>query len=98
MPILREQNSFQTKNCSYKDKGKMKYSCIIKAEGDKELYDALKPDKSKSKRAQWDISKKKDYVEIKIEAMDVVALKAFMHSITKLIEVYEKISENGQEN
>jgi tRNA threonylcarbamoyladenosine modification (KEOPS) complex Pcc1 subunit len=71
----------------------MKYSCIIKAEGDKELYDALKPDKSKSQRAQWDLTKKKGYVEIKIEAMDIVALKSFVHSITKLIEVYEKITE-----
>lgn len=71
----------------------MKYSCIIKAEGDENLYEALKPDKSKTKRASWDITKKKKFVEVKIEAMDIIALKAFTTSVVKLIEVYEKIQK-----
>ncbi|MCK5107573.1 MAG: hypothetical protein KAQ83_02510 [Nanoarchaeota archaeon] len=71
----------------------MNYSCTIKVEGDQGLYDALKPDKSKTQRAIWNLSKKKNTIEIKIEAMDIIALKAFTTSMVKLIEVYEKVQK-----
>ena len=69
----------------------MKYSLTIKAKLDNNLYQALLPDISKSKRAEWDVKKKKDYLEINFQAKDIIALKAFVSSVTKLLEVHEKI-------
>lgn len=77
----------------------MKYSCIIRAEGDKGLYEALNPDKSQTKRAFWNITKNKNFIEVKIEAADIISLKAFTSSITKLIEIYDKVgNKNEQEH
>lgn len=69
----------------------MKYSVVLKVEGDKDLYEALLPDISKTERAEWDVKLRKGKVEIKIDAKDIKAFKAFVSSITKLLEVHEKV-------
>jgi len=69
----------------------MKYSLTIKAKLDDNLYNSLLPDISKTERAEWNIKKKKDCLEIQFDAKDIIALKAFVSSITKLLEVNEKL-------
>ena len=46
---------------------------------------------SKTDRAFYTIEKKKDCLVFKIKAKDTVALKAVLNSITKILEVHEKI-------
>ena len=57
------------------------------------LYDALLPDVSSNKRASLIIEQKKDKLSITIKALDAIALKAFVSSVIKLLEVYEKVEQ-----
>ncbi|MBL7051213.1 hypothetical protein ISS04_03565 [Candidatus Woesearchaeota archaeon] len=71
----------------------MKYECVFKIKSDEHLYKALLPDVSNTKRAVLELKKEKDYLKIKINALDAIALKAFTTSILKLLEVHEKVKE-----
>jgi tRNA threonylcarbamoyladenosine modification (KEOPS) complex Pcc1 subunit len=46
---------------------------------------------SKTDRASYAIEKKKDCLIFKIKAKDIVALRAMLNSITKILEVHEKL-------
>lgn len=91
MPLLWKQTALQAEDSSNKSKGKMKYSVTLNLKSDNNLYKSLLPDISKTPRAGWDVKKKKGFLEIKIEAEDVSALKAFLSSVTKLLEIHEKL-------
>jgi len=69
----------------------MKYLLTLKTKLDNNLYQALLPDISKTQRAEWDIKEKKDCLEITVQAKDIIAMKAFVSSVTKLLEVHEKL-------
>jgi tRNA threonylcarbamoyladenosine modification (KEOPS) complex Pcc1 subunit len=46
---------------------------------------------NKTDRASYTIEKKKDYLIFKIKSKDAVALRAMLNTITKILEVHEKI-------
>jgi tRNA threonylcarbamoyladenosine modification (KEOPS) complex Pcc1 subunit len=48
-------------------------------------------EESKKDRASYTITKKKDCLIFKIKAKDIVAFKAMLNTITKILEVHEKI-------
>ena len=57
------------------------------------LYRALLPDVSSNKRASLTLEQKKDTLVINIHALDPIALKAFVISVIKLLEIYDKIDK-----
>ena len=72
----------------------MKLSAEIKVYGDpEEIYACFEPELADKKRSNFKITKKKDHLLFEIEADDSIALRATMNGITKLITVYEKMSE-----
>ena len=71
----------------------MKYVCSFTVNSDEKLYRALLPDISSSKRASLQVKQKKDNLFITIKALDAIALKAFVMSVIKLLEVYEKVKQ-----
>ena len=71
----------------------MKYTCSFTVKSDEKLYKALLPDISSSKRASLNIEQKKDNLFITIKALDVIALKAFVTSVIKLLEVHDKVEK-----
>jgi tRNA threonylcarbamoyladenosine modification (KEOPS) complex Pcc1 subunit len=71
----------------------MKYVCSFDVKSDGKLYDALLPDVSSSKRASLHLEQKNDKLSITIKALDAIALKAFVSSVIKLLEVYEKVEQ-----
>ncbi len=71
----------------------MKYECTFKIKSKGNLYKALLPDVSSTKRAVLELKKEEDYLKIKIKALDAIALKAFTSSVLKLLEVHEKVKE-----
>ena len=75
----------------------MRFKANIEVEDKGLLYKCLVPElqNSKNKRSEVDIKKTTKGINVKIKAMDIVALKARTNSIIKLIEVYEK-AKNGQ--
>ena len=70
----------------------MKYLLSIKTKLDNNLYQALLLDVSKTQRAEWEIKEQKDCLEITVQAKDIIAMKAFVSSVTKLLEVHEKLN------
>ena len=52
---------------------------------------------SKNKRSEIDIKKTTKGINVKIKAMDIIALKARTNSIIKLIEVHEKVKMANKE-
>jgi len=72
----------------------MKYKSEIKVYGDiDKIIKSFEPETGKKDRSKFSIKKEKDYVLFEIEATDSVALRATLNRITKLLTVYEKISE-----
>jgi tRNA threonylcarbamoyladenosine modification (KEOPS) complex Pcc1 subunit len=71
----------------------MKYKCSFTVESDDGLYNALLPDVSSNKRASLKIEQKKDELFITIKALDAIALKAFVSSVIKLLEVSGKVEK-----
>lgn len=69
----------------------MKYECVFKIKSDENLYKALLPDISNTKRAVLELKEEGEYLKIKIKAVDAIALKAFTSSVLKLLEVHEKV-------
>jgi tRNA threonylcarbamoyladenosine modification (KEOPS) complex Pcc1 subunit len=59
------------------------------------LYDALLPEfkDNKYNRSKVSFKKKKDKLDILIEAKDITALKANLNSVINLIEVFNKIGD-----
>ena len=66
----------------------MKYSLVLQVPA--ELYDVLKPEEATTARFSVSIEKEKNTI-ISIIAEDATALKAITSSITKLIEIAEKV-------
>ena len=75
----------------------MRFKAKIEVEDKGVLYNCLVPElqNSKNKRSEMDIKKTTKGINVKIKAMDIIALKARTNSIIKLIEVHEKV-KNGQ--
>ncbi len=71
----------------------MRYHAEIKASEDCELlYKCFLSESSEKERSAIKISKGRGLVKFNVEANDVVALKASISSIIKLLEVYKKVS------
>ena len=71
----------------------MKYECSFTIQSNDRLYKALLPDVSSTKRASLHLEQKKDNLSIHIKALDAIALKAFVSSVIKLLEVYDKVEK-----
>ena len=71
----------------------MKYGCSFTIKANDKLYRALLPDISSNKRASLKVEQKEDTLFITINALDAVALKAFVSSVIKLLEVYDKVEK-----
>ena len=71
----------------------MKYKCSFTIKANDALYNALLPDVSSNKRASLDIEQKEENLFITINALDAIALKAFVISVIKLLEVYDKVEK-----
>ena len=71
----------------------MKYLCSFTIQSDEKLYRALLPDISSSKRASLSLEQNNNKLLITIKALDATALKAFVSSVIKLLEVHEKIEK-----
>ena len=69
----------------------MIYECSFTIKFNGGLYKALLPDVSSSKRASLNLEQKKGKLFITIKALDAIALKAFVSSIIKLLEVHDKV-------
>jgi len=71
-------------------------SCSLELNTDvDDLYKILKSEELKSPRAHCTIKKNKRLI-LKIEAKDPVSMKAFLNTILKIIETYQKIkNETG---
>ena len=74
----------------------MRFKANIKVEDKGSLYKCLVPElqDSENKRSKIDIKKTTEGVDVRVKAMDIIALKARVNSIIKLVEVYEKV-KNG---
>ena len=71
----------------------MIYTCSFTIKSNEDLYKALLPDVSSSKRASLKLEQKKENLFITIKALDVIALKAFVSSVMKLLEVHDKVKK-----
>ncbi len=72
----------------------MNYELELKVFGDsKILYDCFQPEILKGDRASVELKEKKKYLLFKIKAKDSVALRAMMNSISKLLNVHEKMKK-----
>ena len=71
----------------------MKYQCSFVVKSNGGLYQALLPDVSSSKRAILKVEQKKENLFITINALDAIALKAFVSSVIKLLEVDDKVEK-----
>ena len=71
----------------------MRFKAKIEIEEKGPLYKSLVPEliDSKNERSKVDIKKTSEGVNIRVKAMDIIALKARVNSIIKLVEVYEKV-------
>ena len=70
-----------------------KYSLELKIKVDTiKLYQCFEAEKSKQNRSSLDIIKKEDHLLFKIDSKDIIALKATINSVIKLLEVEENIS------
>ncbi len=71
----------------------MKFKAMIEVKEKGPLYKSLVPElkDSKNKRSTIDIKKTSEGVNIIVKAKDIIALKARVNSIIKLVEVYEKV-------
>ena len=68
----------------------MKYSVTLSAPLSEELYRCFRLEANKQQRSSLTIEKKKTHVELRAEAEDAIALKATLHSMALLLEVFEK--------
>ena len=72
----------------------MKLTAEIKVYGDpKIIYKCFEPELADKKRSNFTITQKKDHVFFEIKAQDSVALRATLNGITKLITVYENLTQ-----
>lgn len=71
----------------------MVYEAVIRVHKEPDLIvKCFEPEqKSIKERSQYTIKKNKNSVEFKIKARDAVALKTVLNSITKMLEVIEKV-------
>lgn len=70
----------------------MKYSALIKVFEDVEsLYKIVLPEISKGKRAELKVKKFKDHLLFEVKAKDSTALRTGLSSVSKLIQIYEKM-------
>lgn len=69
-------------------------SCTLKVnENIDELYKIFLSEKLKSERAECIITKKGNALLFEVKAKDPVSMKAFLNSILKIIQTYQKISQ-----
>lgn len=71
----------------------MKYRAVIEVFGDKDLvYECFKPEikEVKKQRSSYEVKKRRGSVEFVLKAADIVALKATLNAISKMLEVLEK--------
>ena len=77
----------------------MRYEVEINAEGDPDaLFQCFSPEIRKGDRSSFTLEKQEKGLLFRISASDATALRATLHSITKLLGVYEKLERNGREN
>ncbi len=70
----------------------MKYKLIFQIDGNQELlYKCLSQEQDKKDRFELKIRKKPKQVEIIMLANDHVALKAITNSMSKMLELFEKL-------
>ncbi len=68
-------------------------TCTLKVQDNvDELYEIFLSEKLESDRAKCTIGKDKDLI-IKIDAEDPVSMKAFVNSVLKIIQIYEKTKD-----
>jgi len=69
----------------------MNYEVTIDVRTDPDIiYEALKPEQSKFKRASWTVERKNDKTQIHVKADDAIALKAMLSTVIKALTLYEK--------
>ncbi len=70
--------------------------CIIKIKRDDNISKAFEAElnHSKNRRAEYTIKKLKNHLKFVIKAEDVVAMRATVNTILRLLDVYEK-GKNG---
>lgn len=67
------------------------YRAVITCSDDLEnIYRAFKPEETKDQRSSFKVIKKKNSVELVIEAQDATSLRALTASITRLLTIYNK--------
>ena len=72
----------------------MKYKVIFQIDGNQELlYKCLLQEQDKKDRFELKIRKKPKQVEIVMLANDYVALKAITNSMSKMLELFEKLED-----
>ncbi|MBI2135975.1 hypothetical protein HYU06_02815 [Candidatus Woesearchaeota archaeon] len=72
----------------------MKYKVIFQIDGNQELlYKCLSQEQDKKDRFELKIRKKPKQVEIIMLANDYVALKAITNSMSKMLELFEKLEK-----
>ncbi len=90
MHILRLKAFVQAKNNSHTCKSKM--NCTLEVHEDvDDLYKLFMTEKLESNRAKCEIKKGKSLM-FEIKADDPVSMKAFLNTILKIIETYNKTS------
>jgi tRNA threonylcarbamoyladenosine modification (KEOPS) complex Pcc1 subunit len=73
----------------------MKYQVTITIKEDLDkIYNCLVTEINERERSTLNIKKHKDHITVDIHAKDATALKATLHSITQMLQIYEKI-KNG---
>lgn len=66
------------------------YTAKLELPKSDQLFEALTPEKNNgNERCTVEIKKTKESIIIKLKAKDIVALRAFLTSITRLIQIYE---------
>jgi len=90
MPLLREQNTFQTKANLNKIKSKMKYQLkfVVITKSPEKLFKLQK--EAKKNRSEIKIIKEKGKIIFDITAKDAIALKASANSVIKTLTIFEK--------
>ena len=72
----------------------MKYNIqLTVVDKDKSLYECFKPEVSKKDRSFYTLENKKGRLLFEVQAKDIIALKATINGIIKLLEVHNKVNQ-----
>ena len=72
----------------------MKYNLQLKVyDKDKILYGCFKPESSKKDRSSFTLEHKNNQLIFHIQAKDIIALKATVNGIIKLLEINERVNK-----